>query len=112
MGYIIIIIIMQVLNFIPSSLILSLAEISTAKNTKISGLNYLKRKTQGQDLWNKDNTENHASFVAVGIGCTPLPSPRPLSMSASTVALQRDNTKNFLKQIFTEKVPIFTFMCL
>ncbi len=50
MGYIIIIIIMQVLNFIPSSLILSLAEISTAKNTKISGLKYLKRKTQGQDF--------------------------------------------------------------
>jgi len=82
MGYIIIIIITQVPDFIPSSLILSLAEISTAKNTKISGLNYLKRKTQGQDLWNKDNTENHASFVAVGISFTPLTFSPPTCMPA------------------------------
>ncbi len=78
LDYMIIIIIMQVPDFILSSLILNWAEISTAKNTKISGLKYLRRKTQDQDLWSKDNKEKHASFVAVGIGSTPPPPPSPL----------------------------------
>jgi hypothetical protein len=112
MGYIIIIIITQVPDFIPSSLILSWAEISTVKNTKISGLKYLKRKPQDKELWNKDNTENHASFVAVGIGSTPLPfSPSPCK-SAQLKSTAKTQYQKLETNIPMKKVPISTFMCL